>query len=264
MSKIDDIVIMKIGGSVITDKNKPLSIRKNIIDQIIDEIIKFGKKLIIIHGGGSYGHPLAKKYSIMDGINSEIEEQYLGLAETHNAMVKLNSILIDKFLEKKRSAISLQTSSLFIDGEKMSFFGTEHIERLLQLKIIPVLYGDIVLHREKGFSIISGDKIIPILCNSIKKFRVSKVLFCIDQDGLIGNNGLINEISCSDLEKIELSKFKEKIDVTGGIKGKLDEIIQIVKTGIEVQLINGTKKDYILNALNNLKIPSTNIIMDNI
>ncbi|MEM2715383.1 MAG: acetylglutamate kinase, partial [Candidatus Thermoplasmatota archaeon] len=52
------MIIIKIGGSVISNKEKPFSFNEKIVEQIAEEIKYFypEKKFLIVHGGGSYGH----------------------------------------------------------------------------------------------------------------------------------------------------------------------------------------------------------------
>jgi isopentenyl phosphate kinase len=129
------------------------------------------------------------------------------------------------------------------------------------LNIIPILYGDVILDHNNSFSIISGDKIILEICKKLQNYKVSKVIFCIEEDGLMkqGKNSpeLIEDISISDLNILNLAKFDKKIDVTGGIVGKLVEIENICKLGIPVQILNGLKQGLILNALKNEAVTST-------
>jgi len=90
-----EIILLKLGGSLLTDKNKPFSIREDVVRSVIQQIIDANKKIILIHGGGSFGHPLAKKYNISTGIDSSISNQILGLTETHQSMNKFNSRIIN-------------------------------------------------------------------------------------------------------------------------------------------------------------------------
>ena len=72
-------MILKIGGSVITDKNGELAARTEVINRLAEEIQKAGlKNLIIVHGGGSFGHPTAQKYGIKEGLKNET--QHIGFA----------------------------------------------------------------------------------------------------------------------------------------------------------------------------------------
>lgn len=262
--------MLKLGGSLLTDKNKPSSIREEVVKSAVQQIIDANEKIILIHGGGSIGHPLAKKYSISQGLDKSIPNQIFGLAETHQSMNKFNSYLINLFLEKKYPALSIQASSIFIkDSRFISTQSIDIIETALDLNILPILYGDIILDKQGSFSIISGDQIILELCENLKKYNVSKVIFTMETDGLYiddktshENCILVTECYSDELESLKLADLGQKIDVTGGIRGKLDFIKQICKNNIPVQLINGLKEEYIYKSLKNQKINCTNILIN--
>jgi len=157
----NEIILLKLGGSLLTDKNKPFSLREDVLRSVIEQIIDANKKIILIHGGGSFGHPLAKKYNISTGIDSSISNQILGLSETHQSMNRFNSYIINSFLEQNYPALSVQASSIFIkDSQIISTYSIDIIETALDLNILPILYGDIILDKQGSFSIISGDRII--------------------------------------------------------------------------------------------------------
>ncbi len=260
--------MLKLGGSLLTDKNQPFSIRENVVKSAIQQIIEAKEKLILIHGGGSFGHPLAKEYSISKGLNPSIPNQILGLVKTHQSMNKFNSYLINLFLEKNYPALSIQASSIFIkESHNISTQSIDMIETALDLNILPILYGDIILDKQGSFSIISGDQIIFELCENLKKYNVSKVIFTMETDGLYINDkfnkeSLATECYSDELESLELANLGQKIDVTGGIKGKLNFIKQICKYNIPVQLINGLKEGYIYKSLKNQKINCTNVLIN--
>jgi isopentenyl-diphosphate delta-isomerase len=259
------IVIIKLGGSLLTEKNKPFSIRKDTIETAIEQIIRSQRKLILIHGGGSFGHPVAKKYNISSGMNPMIENQILGLTKTHDAMNKLNSYIIEIFLKKKYPAISIQPSSIFVkENGNLSLKSINIIRSCLNHGILPVLYGDIVFDKKGSFSIISGDDIVLALCKKLDDFDILKVIFVIEKDGLyIKENGedpkLATDLFYDDLDKIILADLGQKIDVTGGIKRKVNIIKKISQQYISVQIINGLKENYIFHALIGKDVKSTQI-----
>ena len=269
LNKNNNIVILKLGGSLLTDKNKPFSIREDIVKGSVRQIVDAKEKLILVHGGGSFGHPLAKKYSIMDGIDSTIPNQVLGLTETHQSMNEFNSYLIKLFLENKYPVLSIQASSIFIkDSQEISASHMEVIETALDLNILPILYGDIILDKQGSFSIISGDQIILELCKNLDKYTISKVIFTMETDGIYINDNesgddciLATECYYDQLENLNLANLSQKIDVTGGIKGKINFIQKICNHDIPVQLINGLKEDYIFKSLKNEKLNCTNILL---
>ncbi len=259
------VYLLKLGGSLLTDKNKPFSLREDIIENSINQIIKSKEKLIIIHGGGSFGHPVAKKYNISKGLDPSIENQILGVAETHESMNKFNTYIINKFLEKSCPAISIQSSSIFLKkSREILTQSIETIETALDLGIIPVLYGDILLEKQGSFSIISGDQIILELCNHLEKYQVFKVIFAIEEDGIYikeneKNKKLALNIKCNELDDLPLANLGQKIDVTGGIRGKINSIKEICKLRIPVQIINGIKENYIFKSLKNQDLECTYI-----
>ncbi|MHA1720701.1 MAG: isopentenyl phosphate kinase [Promethearchaeota archaeon] len=267
------VIIIKLGGSILTDKNKPYSFKKEVFQNLISDISKHyhssnSPKLIIVHGAGSFGHPIAKNYSIQKGLNQNIQNQIFGLTKTHQSVKKLNMKIVDGFSSQDIPALSLTTSSVFFQGEKgIKFIGIDHIISLLELDIIPILFGDIILHFKKNFSIISGDRVIYEICKSFSnipnvKYQIDKIIFCFDQDGIIILNNekeskVIQNINSKDLNQLSLKNIKESIDVTGDIKGKLEEIKKICALGIPVQLINGKREKLLIKALKNEKILST-------
>ena len=260
----NEIIVLKLGGSLLTDKLEPFSLREEILENCLNQIIESKKLIILIHGGGSFGHPLAKKYQISQGLNTSIKDQIMGLSKTHDAMNKFNSIIINKLLEKGYPAISIQPSSIFIqEFNEINIKSIDPIEKLLDLRIMPVLYGDIILSRDFSFSILSGDHIILKLCERIQDFKISKVIFAIEEDGIFikenENKKLALKLTPKDLAKIKLADLDQKIDVTGGIKGKLEKIEEILRLNIPVQIINGIKNKNVLKALTNQYIECTNI-----
>lgn len=264
-----EVLLLKLGGSLLTDKNIPFSIREDVVKSAVQQIIDANEKLILIHGGGSFGHPLAKKYRISEGVNDSIPDQILGLTETHQSMNKFNSYLIKLFLAKKYPTLSIQASSIFIkDSENISTHSINVIETALDLNILPILYGDIILDKQGSFSIISGDQIIFQLCENLTKYRVSKVIFTMETDGIFVNDTekktkLATELSLTELDFLDLADLGQKIDVTGGIRGKINSIKRICKYNVPVQLINGLKDRYIYKSLKNLTINCTNILVNN-
>jgi isopentenyl phosphate kinase len=266
--KTKNLYILKLGGSLLTDKTKPKSIRHDVLSRVTQEIVEADEKLLLIHGGGSFGHPIAKKYKISDGIVKSIVNQTLGLTETHYKMNELNSIILKSFLKKSFPCLPIQTSSSFIqDNQQITSHAIKIIETTLDLDILPILYGDILLDVSGNFSILSGDHIIYLLCRDLQRYKVSKVIFAMDIDGIYIQDEneeygykLANIIHKTELQNLELANLENKIDVTGGIKGKIKAIEKVLELKIPIQLINGLIEGYIYSALKNTTINCTTIL----
>ncbi len=103
--------ILKLGGSVITHKDQYFTPDMENITRLADEVAQSKTQpLIIVHGAGSFGHPVAKKHSISDGLKNN--DQLIGFSETHQAMTRLNQIIVDTLLEAGVPAFGLSASSM--------------------------------------------------------------------------------------------------------------------------------------------------------
>ncbi len=62
------MIIIKLGGSVISDKNSPYSFNREAVEVIAEEVAQFypEESFILVHGGRSFGHPNAREYKIRE------------------------------------------------------------------------------------------------------------------------------------------------------------------------------------------------------
>ena len=181
--------IIKIGGSVITNKSKQNSFKKEIIDNLSKQIKKSKKEIILVHGAGSYGHILAKKYNLNQGYKNK--SQINGFSLTHAMVQDLNSLVLKSLNENGISAVSLSPHNIMkLKNHKFFSFNQDMFKDYLKLGITPVTFGDVVLDEKLGFSICSGDLLMQILCEI---FRPEKAIFIIDEDGIYTSNPKINK-----------------------------------------------------------------------
>jgi isopentenyl phosphate kinase len=243
--------IIKLGGSVITDKTKEKTYKQNIIDNLSHQIKLSEKESIIVHGAGSFGHIPAKNYNLNNGYKNNT--QIYGFSLTHNMVQELNSYVITSLLKKGIPAVSIPPHSIIkLNNNKKSKFDFYIFEDYLKLGIIPVTFGDVVLDEKLGFSICSGDLLVEELTNH---FRPEKVIFVIDEDGLYTSNPKLDKNSKL-IEKTtidEINNFSTSLDshpdVTGGMEGKIDTIKKIVNLGIDTVLLNGNKPERLYKTL---------------
>jgi isopentenyl phosphate kinase len=246
--------ILKIGGSVITDKNGQLAARTQIIDRLAEETQKAGlENLIVVHGGGSFGHPAAKEYAIKEGLKNT--NQLIGFAETHHFMTVLNGLVMDSLVTHGLPAVSVAPSSCIItENGRIKNFEDTPLKMLLKTGFLPVLYGDSVMDMKMGFTILSGDQIVSTLAT---RFNAERIIIGVDVDGLCDTDPKAekNAKVFSHLTLEELGKIQGKIgrstanDVTGGMIGKITELLPAIEQGIPVIIVNATKPNYIYKAL---------------
>lgn len=248
------LTILKIGGSVITDKNGKLAARTEVMNRLAEEIQKANvKNLIIVHGGGSFGHPTAQKYGIKDGIKEDTQK--VGFAETHHVMTVLNGLVMDALVWHNIPALSVAPSSCIItENGRIKFFEDTILKIVLKMGFAPVLYGDATLDEKLGFTVLSGDQIVSHLA---RKFNAGKIVIGVDTDGLYDsdpkvakNAKLYEHLTLEELKKIKDTLGKSTAaDVTGGMLGKIAELIPAIEQGIPVTIVNAAKPNRIYKAL---------------
>ena len=255
-------VVLKIGGSVITDKNGELAARTESINRLAEEIAKANvNNLVIVHGGGSFGHPTAQKYGIKEGLKNE--SQKVGFAETHHVMTVLNGLVMDALVWHSIPAVSVTPSScITTETGRIKLFDETVTKSLLEMGFTPVLYGDATLDEKLGFTVLSGDQIVAYLA---KKLDARRVVLGVDVDGLYDSDPKTekNAQLYQQMTLRELKDIKGKLgtsttaDVTGGMLGKITELIASVEHGIPVAIVNASKPDRVYKALIGEKVEGT-------
>jgi isopentenyl phosphate kinase len=254
--------ILKIGGSVITEKNKDLDAKTQVINRLAEEIQQAKvESLIIIHGGGSFGHPAAQKYDIKAGLREE--NQKFGFAETHHLMTVLNGLFMDSLVWHNIPAVSISPSScITTENGRIQRFEDTPLRILLKMGFLPVLYGDAVLDAKLGFTILSGDQLISALAT---RLDAERIIIGVDVDGLYSsdpkiekNAKMFTRLTLEELKRLQDACGRPTVcDVTGGMRGKIAELLPIIERMIPVIIVNATKPDYVCKALKGEKVEGT-------
>lgn len=255
--------VLKLGGSVITNKEKTLTPSLPAIERLTKEISRANvSSLVLVHGGGSFGHPLAKRYAIKEGYKNDAT-QTLGFCETHQAMVTLNKLIVDTLIQHKILAVAVSPSSCIVTKSgRIHAMMEEPLKRLLQTGFVPVLYGDAVVDSDLGFTILSGDQLTVYLA---VRLNASRIIMGIDLDGLYTTDPkvdssarLVKRVTLEELkgmiERIEESRVT---DVTGGMLGKIVELMPAAERGIPSFILNAAKPNNVYKALKCEKVTGT-------
>ena len=238
------LILLKLGGSVITFKERPLSPNVECINDLSRVIASIDRPVIVVHGGGSFGHYWSVKY----GMHTKPARYDLnGVSVVHESMIALNELLVKGLIESGAKPYSVMPS-VFTQGLEPITKRIQELEAIAVGGIVPVTYGDIVHVVEHNYSILSGDAIMTILA---KVLLPSKVIFLVNVDGLysdVGTQNIIREINYETYKSTTFSKSAS--DVTGGMNRKIEEGLKIAASGIDVVLVNGLKPQRVLNAIN--------------
>ncbi|MCK4968009.1 MAG: isopentenyl phosphate kinase family protein [Candidatus Aenigmarchaeota archaeon] len=248
---MSELIMLKLGGSLITDKTKPYTARINTIKRIAKEIKEALSekdiKLIIGHGGGSFPHQSATKYKTNKGIIND--ESIRGMALVQNDAAKLNRILIDELLNANINAISIQpsASTISIDA-RIKDWNIQTIEEYLKLNIVPIPYGDVGIDKKQGVCINSTEEILTFLA---KKLGSTRIILAGKVDGVLTSNGdLILEITEKNFNDLKKHlKGSDGADATGGMMHKVERMLEFANKKIKSEIINGNKEGFVKRAL---------------
>ena len=262
ITQVPKPIILKLGGSVITIKNESFTLNKRAITRLTKEIKRADvNSLVIVHGGGSFGHPVAKQYKIDEGYKDS--SQIIGFAKTHQAMTTLNKHVIDSLINQNIPAVEIQPSSIIITKSgRIHIMEERPLTKLLELGFTPVLYGDAVLDSSIEFAILSGDQLVSQLAI---RLNVDRIIIGVDVDGLYTTDPktnpsaqLIQHITLQQLKKLQNKIEKTNVtDVTGGMLGKILELIPALEHGVNVRIVNALKPDNVYRALEGEEVVGT-------
>ena len=102
------VVIVKLGGSLITDKTQPSTARPEVIARLAKEIAEalpeLEGHLLLGHGSGSFGHVAASRCGLGKGVFSPPRQpadaiQRRGLAETQHQAASLHRLVTGAMLD---------------------------------------------------------------------------------------------------------------------------------------------------------------------
>lgn len=266
------MIILKIGGSILTNKDSQTSevdaiSLKRIASEIKRSLDNSPKDLIIVHGAGSFGHPPAKKHKIGEEFDkSQYPEKRLGFCEIQNEVKKLNMFICEEFIKMGLPTIALPASSFISATDKRITEGSlDLFKRYLDKGFIPVIYGDVVLDTDLEFCVISGDQIIQYLAMNLNP---EQVILGTDVDGVYNKNPKTHDDAIffdkfTSLKDLDTLEGTTNVDVTGGMVGKIKELLYLADLGIESKIINAEVEDNIFKVLENMEVKGTVISRGN-
>ncbi len=247
--------ILKLGGSILTNKegwkDADLENIEVLAKTVASEWKKSDRQWIIIHGAGSFGHPLVIKYKINDGVKNT--EQKLGASLTHQSCCELSLLLTAALNKNGVPAVSLPPATLIVSKNKrIHSFNTKIIDDYLSSGYLPVLFGDVVPDVELGASVCSGDQLVSYLGK-----KADKIIHATNVDGVLDDKGnVIPKINPSNFHEISKHFKSGKNDVTGAMKGKIEELLLLDTPSF---IVNGLKSERLIAVLNGKKTVCTSV-----
>lgn len=258
------LILVKLGGSLVTDKSKPFTPRLEAIKRLAYEIAEARRQreisLVIGNGAGSFAHTPAKKYQTQNGLINK--ESLHGFAIVQDAAAKLNRIVVEELIAAGEDAISINPSSAVIaeNGDIKQFF-IKPLLNLLELNAVPVVYGDVVVDTKMGCSIQSTEKILNHLALQLqdKKYRIKNLVHYCTTNGVLDEAGnTISKITPKNFLEVKRAiGGSEGIDVTGGMLHKVEEGLILAEKGVSTCIINGFEHEDLKKLILGQKVSGT-------
>ena len=242
------MLLIKLGGSIITNKEKPLSPRMIAVNKIARQLKKIKEPIIVVHGGGSFGHYWSVKYDIH---TKPARYDPRGVSIVKNSMVELDRIILE-CLEKNGLNPYCLPPTDFMSGDTPIQKKVMEIRKIAQSGLVPVTFGDALWYGGKKSYILSGDRIMSILAKALKP-RLS--IFVLNVDGLYSDMKTKKLIYNMKGDQVSIQDIH--MDVTGGMNRKVQEATKIAKMGQRVFFVNGNKPERIVRAAQKNKFEGT-------
>ncbi len=213
--------VLKLGGSVITEKEEPETVDDDALDRAASAI---GDRddLVVVHGGGSFGHHHAARYGVSttDGTADPAVVRTI-----HGAMKRLNDAVVASLAAAGTPAVPVHpfsVASRSADGTLQ--LPTDGIESMLSEGFVPVLHGDVVVHTERGATILSGDELVVSIAAALE---VDRVGVCSAVRGVFDDEGEVIDRIESFESVADALGGSDATDVTGGMAGKVRELLAL-------------------------------------
>jgi isopentenyl phosphate kinase len=203
MADVTPLVLVKVGGSALTDKAGVEVLRTYELRETARQVasaVGNGIRLIVVHGAGSFGHTQARRFGVKagffceqsvgggaalvgegvvavaqggaDGAQQEAgrsENPAFGFADTRRSVTRLNHYVVEALINEGVAAVGVspfptwKTDKGILVSDK-----AEEVAELLRLGFVPVLHGDAVLDQTSGCTILSGDKVMERLADLLQ------------------------------------------------------------------------------------------------
>jgi isopentenyl phosphate kinase len=244
---IPNLVFLKLGGSLITDKQLDQTPRPVVIQRLADEIAMARREhpelnLVIGNGAGSYGHGPAFQHGIRNGVHTA--SAWAGFAQVWHAAARLNRLVVDALRASGLPAISLPASaSVTARAGRVARWDLTPIRSALAANLIPLIHGDVIFDQKRGGTILSTEELFEHLARHLRPQRI--LLAGIEAGVWVDYpncTNLVERITPSNVDQLLPALGASKaIDVTGGMASKVLQSLAMVQElpGLQVLIFSG-------------------------
>lgn len=251
-----EVVLVKLGGSLITDKSGDAEAREGVIDRLADEIAEgrdaTDETLVLGHGSGSFGHPPAAEHDLHRGARGA--EERLALSRTQDRAARLHRRVVAALTGRRLPTFSLVPSSTAVaeDGELVAL-AAEPLLRAVQQGYLPVTYGDVVVDRRLGVSIASTESVLLRVAGMLTEagWPVRRALWLGTTPGVYDGDGkVLPRLPAGQGGGVPgAASGSPDTDVTGGMRHRVETALRLAEMGVSSWIGDGRRPGTLVRAL---------------
>ena len=279
-----ELVLVKLGGGVITDKRVRYGLKKKRLARLALEVreawveLREEGGLIVGNGAGSFAHFSARRYGTKTGFKDEVGA--VGAGWVHWDAVKLNQIVVKALLEEGVPAFSLSPAAMMVRRQVFStdlksdgvadlsdwvWVGGESLRVGVEKGLVPVVYGDVILDEEQGSTIFSTEKVFATMLQRVNwlmdRFEKVRIIQVGLERGVMRDEEVMPVISRDNWEEVKgYLGGSEGVDVTGGMWHKVEMSLELADLGVETWIVSGLEKGRVKRAILGAEVEGTKVV----
>lgn len=268
------VVLLKLGGSLLTDKEREATARRPVIERLAGEIARARAarpdlRLVLGHGSGSFGHAAAKRHGLTGGPARMPARGDLraGIVTTRAQAVRLHRLVLEALASAGAHPFSISPSSCLVtDDGSVAHFDAAALEAALATGLLPVVYGDVVMDRSRRAAIASTETVLAAVAAGLRErgWVVERALWAGTTAGVWDEDGEpIPVVRPGDSERARSAAGAARgADVTGGMEHRLGSALELARHGVPSLIFDGTVSSAVERALLGGEVPGTRVDPD--
>ena len=264
---MQELIFLKLGGSLITDKTQPYTVRLDKLADLASQIahtLQTRPDLLLVlgHGSGSFGHTAAKEYGTREGAPAPLApsghsprlrskwgepeggEYWKGFADVWYQASTLTRYVIQALYEVKIPVIEFSpAASVWSENGKVAEWDLSQIKYALEKGILPVVHGDVIFDKIKGGTILSTEDLFEHLA---RELHPQRILLAGLEEGVWADfparRHKVQKLTRESFDEIRQSTGKATgADVTGGMESKVRQMLELAESvpGLTIQIFSG-------------------------
>ncbi|MGB8212219.1 MAG: isopentenyl phosphate kinase [Anaerolineales bacterium] len=252
-----NIIFLKLGGSLITDKTRPYTPRPEKLDALAVGIASAlkenaGLQLVLGHGSGSFGHAAASRHDTRQGVSGPVA--WRGFAEVWYQASALNRLVVESLRKADLPAVTFSPAACVTahDG-KVFIWDSYPLQTALSNGLLPVIHGDVAFDEIRGGTILSTEDLFAHLA---RQLHPQRILLAGLEAGVWADfpirKSLLAELTPSNFaQQAPLLGEAVGADVTGGMRSKVIDMLALVEEipDLEILIFSGENPEAFRRAL---------------